>query len=160
MLEQLPDWIKIIFLSMIPWFESRYVMPLAMLQFSWEWWQVFPLAVLGNMIPVPFVLLFFHLVEKFLRNFTKWSKLIDRLFDKTRRRADAKIRRYEYLGLIFFVAIPLPFTGAWTGSLIAYLFDLNFRRSILVILVGVLIAASIMTVLTLSGSYIWLWINT
>lgn len=160
MLEQLPDWIKIIFLSMIPWFESRYVMPLAMLQFSWEWWQVFPLAVLGNMIPVPFVLLFFHLVEKFLRNFTKWSQLLDRLFDKTRRRADAKIRRYEYLGLIFFVAIPLPFTGAWTGSLIAYLFDLNFRRSILVILVGVLIAASIMTVLTLSGSYIWLWINT
>lgn len=159
MLEQLPEWFKIIFLSMIPWFESRYVMPVAILQFGWQWWQVFPLAVLGNMIPIPFVLLFFRFVEKFLRKFTTWSRLLNWLFDKTRRRADAKIRKYEYLGLIFFVAIPLPFTGAWTGSLIAYLFDLKFLRSILVILIGVIIAATIMTLLTLSGSYIWWFMN-
>jgi len=62
-----------------------------------------------------------------------------------------KNRRYEHLGLLVFVAIPLPFTGAWTGALIAYLFNLKFGRSLITIFVGVLIAAGIMTVVSLTG---------
>ena len=76
---------------------------------------------------------------------------MDWLFSRTRDRADKKIREYEYLGLLIFVALPLPFTGAWTGSLIAYLFDLEFKRSLFTIFIGVLIAASIMTIITLTG---------
>ena len=76
---------------------------------------------------------------------------MDWLFSRTRDRADKKIREYEYLGLLLFVALPLPFTGAWTGSLIAYLFDLEFKRSLFTIFIGVLIAASIMTLITLTG---------
>jgi len=68
-------------------------------------------------------------------------------------------QKYEYLGLILFVAIPLPFTGAWTGSLIAYLFDLKFSKSLLTIFIGVIIAASVMTFLFLTGQYIWFSFN-
>ena len=134
---------------MIPWWEGRYAIVMAMIHFGWEWWQAFPLVIIGNILPVPFILLFFPHVEKWLRNFKSWSRLMDWLFAKTRKRADVKIKRYEYLGLLLFVAIPLPFTGAWTGALIAYLFNLNFSKSLLTIFIGVIIAAFIMTGLTL-----------
>jgi uncharacterized membrane protein len=146
----LPHWFQIFFFSMIPWFEARYVIPYAMVGLGWEWWQAFPLAVAGNMLPVPFVLLFFHYVEKFLRRYDFWAKLMDKLFAKTRSRADSKIRRYEHLGLLLFVAIPLPFTGAWTGALIACLFDLKFTKSLITIFIGVVIAAIIMIFITLT----------
>jgi len=155
MLDMLPDWVQIFFGSMIPWLESRYVIPYSMLQLGWEWWQAFPIAIIGNILPIPFILLFFHYVEKFLRRYESWSRFMDWLFAKTRSRADAKIRRYEHLGLLIFVAIPLPFTGAWTGALIAYLFDLKFAKSIITILIGVIIAAAITISLTLAGIYLF-----
>jgi len=155
MLDMFPDWFQIFFGSMIPWLESRYVIPYSMIYLGWEWWQAMPLAVLGNILPIPFILLFFHYVEKFLRNFKTWTRLMDWLFSKTRARADAKIKRYEHIGLLIFVAIPLPFTGAWTGALIAYLFDLKFSRSIITILVGIIIAAAITISLTLTGEYLF-----
>jgi len=160
MLDMFPEWFQIFFGSMIPWLESRYVIPLSMLNFGWEWQQAFPLAVAGNMLPIPFILLFFRFVEKFLRNYKFWTNIMDWLFAKTRKRADSKIRRYEYIGLILFVAVPLPFTGAWTGALIAYLFDLNFSKSLLTIFVGVIIAASVMIILTLTGQHLWLSFNS
>lgn len=155
MLDAFPDWFQIFFGSMVPWLESRYVIPYSMLHLGWEWWQALPLAVLGNMLPIPFILLFFHYVEKFLRNYKFWTKIMDWLFSKTRARADAKIKRYEHLGLLIFVAIPLPFTGAWTGALIAYLFGLKFSKSIITILIGVIIAAAITISLTLTGRYLF-----
>lgn len=160
MIDLLPQWFQIFFLSMIPWLESRYVIPLAMLNFGWEWWQAFPIAIVGNMLPVPFILLFFRFVEKFLRKYKFWTGLMDRLFSLTRKRADSKIKRYEYLGLILFVAIPLPFTGAWTGSLIAYLFDLKLSKSLITIFIGIVIAASVMTALALTGQYLWFSFNS
>jgi len=150
MFEMFPVWFRIFFLSMVPWFESRYAIPIAM-ELGWEWWQAFPIAVIGNMLPIPFILLFFKYAEKLLRRFKFWTNLMDRLFAFTRRRADEKIRRYEHLGLLLFVALPVPFTGAWTGALIAYLFGLKFGKSLITIFIGVIIAASIMTIITLLG---------
>ena len=149
MFEMIPIWFWIFFTSMIPWWESRYAIPMAMIYFNWDWWQALPIAVIGNMLPVPFILLFFRYIEKFLRNYKFWTRIMDWLFAKTRKRADSKIRKYEYIGLILFVAIPLPFTGAWTGALIAYLFNLKFSKSLLTIFIGVIIAAFIMIGLTL-----------
>lgn len=146
----IPEWFRIFFLSMIPWFEARYAIIVAM-DFGWEWWQAFPIAIAGNMLPIPFVLLFFKYVEKYLRRFEFWENIMDRLFSVTRKRANKKIRLYEYLGLILFVALPVPFTGAWTGALIAYLFNLKFSKSLLTIFIGVLIATSIMTIIKLTG---------
>ncbi len=150
MLEMLPEWFRIFFFSMIPWLESRYVIPFA-IHAGWQWWHAFPLAVAGNLLPIPFILLFFHIVEKFLRRFHFWNLLLDRLFAYTQKRANEKIKRYEYVGLLLFVALPVPFTGAWTGALIAYLFDLQFAKSLSTIFIGILSAASIMTFITLTG---------
>jgi len=158
MFDVFPEWFQIFFQSMIPWWEGRYAMFYAILTLNWQWWQALPIAILGNMLPVPFILLFFKYIEKFLRRFKFWSNIMDWLFERTRKRADAKIKRYEHLGLLLFVAIPLPFTGAWTGSLIAYLFDLKFSRSLITIFIGVVIACSIITALILTGNY-FLFLN-
>ena len=160
MLDLFPDWFKILFGSMIPFLESRYIIPYAMWEFNWQWWEVFPLALVGNILPIPFVLIFFKYIEKFLRKFIFWVNLMDKIFDRTRKKANKKIERYETLGLLLFVAIPLPFTGAWTGSLIAYLFDLNFYKSLIVILLGIIISGSIMIVLYSTGLIIWGSINS
>src|SRR4030043_2182042 len=141
MLEFLPQWFQIFFLSMVPWLEARYVIPFAMLHYGWQWWQAFPLAIAGNIFPIPVILLFFKFVEKFLRRYTFWTRIMDWLFVRTRKKADSKIRKYEYLGLFVFVALPIPFTGAWTGALIAYLFNLKFGRSLIAIFIGVISAA-------------------
>lgn len=151
MIDVLPQWFEIFFMSMIPWLESRYVIPVAIKVMGWPWWHAFVLAVAGNTLPVPFILLFFKYIEKFLRRFNFWSNLLDRLFAYTRRRANVKIQNYEFAGLLLFVAIPVPFTGAWTGSLIAYLFGLNFIKSFITIFLGIVAAAAIMTFLTLTG---------
>jgi len=135
---------------MIPWLESRYVIPIAV-DMGLEWWEVFPIAVIGNILPIPFVLLFFKYAEDFLRKYKFWDNLMNKLFTFTRKRADNKIKRFEHIGLLFFVALPVPFTGAWTGALIAYLFGLKFNKSLITIFIGVLIAASIMTIITLLG---------
>jgi len=150
MIDIFPTWFWIFFTSMVPWWESRYAIPMAMLYFDWPWYHAMPIAVLGNILPIPFVLLFFRHAEKFLRNYKFWTKLMDWLFAKTRKRADAKVKRYHHIALLLFVAVPLPFTGAWTGSLIAYLFDLKFTKSIITIFIGIVIAAIIMIALTLS----------
>lgn len=150
MFDIFPTWFWIFFTSMIPWWESRYAIPMAMLYFDWPWYQAMPIAVLGNILPIPFVLLFFRHAEEFLRNYKTWTRLMDWLFAKTRKRADAKVKRYEHIALLLFVAVPLPFTGAWTGALIAYLFDLKFSKSIVTIFMGIIIAAAIMIALTLT----------
>jgi len=147
----IPDWLITILISMSPWIELRGAIPVAILEYHWQWWQALPISVLSNMIPVPFILLLFRIVEKGLRKYPTFNKLIDKLFDKTRERANNKIEKYEELALIVFVAIPLPFTGAWTASLIAYLFNLDIKKSILTIFSGVVIAGIIVTVLTITG---------
>jgi len=159
MFDFFPEWFQIFFGSMVPFLESRYILPYAMWEFNWQWWEAFPLAIIGNILPIPFVLIFFKYVEKYLRNFVFWSNIMDKIFERTRIRANKKIENYETLGLLLFVAIPLPFTGAWTGSLIAYLFDLNFYRSLLIIFLGIIISVSIMIVLYSMGIIIWISIN-
>jgi uncharacterized membrane protein len=150
-IEVFPEWLQIFFGSMIPWLESRYVIPYAILSLEWEWWHAFVLAVFGNILPIPFILKFFHLIEDWLRNFKFWKNLMDWLFARTRKRAIKNIRKYEHIGLLIFVAFPVPFTGAWTGALIAYLFDLKFSKSLITIFIGILIAAGIMTAFTVFG---------
>ena len=159
MFDFLPEWFQIFLGSMIPFLESRYIIPYAMWEFNWAWWEAVPIAIIGNIIPIPFVLIFFKYIEKFLNRYEYWSNIMNKIFDITRKRADKKIERYETLGLLLFVAIPLPFTGAWTGSLIAYLFDLNFYKSILVIFLGIVISVSIMIILYSTGLIIWTSFN-
>jgi uncharacterized membrane protein len=145
----LPPWFVIIFISMIPFVELRGAIPVAIIIYGMPWWEAFTLSVIGNMIPVPIILMRLGNVEAWLRKYERWDRFFTKLYSKTRARADAKIKKYEALGVMFFVAIPLPFTGAWTGSLIAYLFELKFKRAFFVVFAGVCIAGIIVTLITL-----------
>ena len=111
-------------------------------------WQVFLAAVVGNMLPVPFIVLFIRRIFAFLRkHWKKLNGLIDRIEARAMKKSD-KVRQFEILGLMLFVAIPLPGTGAWTGSLIAALLDIRLKRSIPTIFLGVLIAGAIVTAIS------------
>ena len=149
MIDQLPQWLQIFLYSMFPGIEAKMVVPYFIYEFGWEWWKAFSIGIVGNMFLVPFGLLFFHKVEKYLRRYPKCVKFMDKLFSRVRRRANKKVERYEELGILFFVAIPLPLTGAGLGTLIAYLFNLKFKNSIAIIFLGVLIATSVTTFLIL-----------
>ncbi len=138
---------KVFLISMIPIFELRGAIPIGILKYDLPLWKVFPIAVVGNMIPIFFILLFFDLVVKICFKIPFLKKILEAVFARTRKKTEV-IEKYEEIGLMFFVAIPLPITGAWTGSLAAYLLGLNFWKSILFIFLGVLIAGVVVSFLT------------
>ncbi len=107
----------------------------------------FLLCYLGNMVPIPFILLFIKKIFEFLRRFSFFEKIISKFEAKAEKNAD-KILRYKSWGLLIFVAIPLPGTGGWTGALMAALLDIRFKRALPIIALGVLIAGFIMSGLT------------
>ncbi len=133
------------FISMVPVIELRGAIPFGV-GFGLDVWTVAILAVVGNMIPIPFIILFIRKIFAWMR--TKSEKL-NNLVSKLEAKADkhkAKITRYEFWGLCLFVAIPLPGTGAWTGALAAAMLDMRLKNAIPAIFLGVVIAAVIMAV--------------
>jgi uncharacterized membrane protein len=139
-----------VILSMLPVAELRLSIPVAITIFHMPWYEAFGLGILGNLIPVPFLLLFFDGASKLVQKIPIGKRFIDWLLKRTARHT-ASIQKYEFAGLAIFVAIPLPLTGAWTASLAAYLLDLKFWPSFLAIGLGVIGAAIIVTILTLLG---------
>ncbi len=142
------EYLYLFLVAMLPIAELRGAIPLGI------YWGlspilVFIIAIIGNMVPVPLILLFLEGIEKYLRKSEKMARALDWLFERTYKKADEKVRRWEYLALILFVAIPLPGTGAWTGSLIAYLFKFDIKKSMLSIFAGVLIAGLIVLIASL-----------
>jgi uncharacterized membrane protein len=144
-----PDWFVVIIISMMPFVELRLALPLAIGFYDMNPVWAFFICVTANMVPVPFILVFFKHVEKWFRRYPYWDKYLDKIFTKTRTRAGHRIKKYQAIGLIVYVGIPLPVTGAWTGSLIAYLFDLDIKNSFFYIFIGVIIAGVIMLALIL-----------
>ena len=105
-------------------------------------------SLIGNMIPVPFVILFARPLFKWIRvHIPKLGGLVSRLENRAKVKS-ADVLRYQTWGLLIFVAIPLPGTGAWTGALIAAVLDMRLKRAVPVILLGVTIAGCIITLLT------------
>jgi len=139
--------LKVFLIAMVPIFELRGAIPIGVLSYDLPLWKVVPIAVAGNMVPIFFILLFFDLVTKLFFKVPFLKRILESIFARTRRKGEM-IERYEEIGLMLFVAIPLPVTGAWTGSLAAYLFGLKFWKSILFIFLGVLIAAGVVSFLT------------
>lgn len=112
--------------------------------------RIFLLAVAGNMLPVPFILLLLGPASRLCMKISIGKKFFDWLFARTRRKT-ADIEKYEFWGLAIFVAIPLPATGAWTGAMGGWLMGIPFGRAMLSIFIGVCIAGVIMTALSLLG---------
>jgi len=137
-------------ISALPIVELRLALPLAINLFGIPWYYALLLAIAGNLLPVPFILLFLNAVTRLLGRIGVFRRMLDWLFERTRRRGSI-IEKYQRIGLMLFVAIPLPVTGAWTGSLAAVLFGLRFRHAFVSIFLGVLIAGVIVTCLSLLG---------
>ncbi len=106
-----------------------------------------PVCIIANLLPIPFVLLFIRKILDFLKRFKKIGKWITKLEEKTESKGE-KIKKSEFAGLMLFVGIPLPGTGAWTGSLAAVLFGIKFKKAMLATVAGVFIATAIMLVFT------------
>lgn len=147
---EVSDEIKVFLIAMIPIFELRGAIPIGVLSYKLPLWEVVPLALAGNMVPIFLILLLFDWVTRICYKVPFLRRMLEALFRRTRSKS-AVIEKYEEIGLMLFVAIPLPVTGAWTGSLAAYLMGLNFWKSIFFIFLGVCIAAVVVSILTLLG---------
>jgi len=137
-------------ISAMPIVELRGAIPVGHNLLNMAPWLVYFLAVAGNMIPIPFLLLFLGPVSKILMKVPIGKKFFDWLFARTRKRS-AGIEKYRALGLMLFVAVPLPITGGWTGSAAAFLMDIPFAQALTAILFGVMIAGVIVTLLSVMG---------
>lgn len=138
--------IKIILVSMLPILEVRGALPLAVQIYGMHWFEAFVLSVIGNIIPVIPILLLLGPVSKYLMRYPFFDKFFKWLFEHTRKKSDI-IEKYETLGLMIFVAIPLPMTGAWSGCIAAFLFGIRFWYAFAAISLGIFIAGVIVLAL-------------
>ena len=137
----------VLLLSMVPVLELRASIPVGC-SLGLNAWQCALAAIIGNMIPVPFIILFIRKIFDYLRkHWTKLSLLVHRLEAKAEKKKPL-VQKYAILGLTLLVAIPFPGTGAWTGALVAAMLDIRLRRAIPCILLGVVIAACVVTMIS------------
>ena len=148
--------IKTFLLAMTPIGELRVALPIALTLYNMNWAWAFFISVLGNLVPIVFLLLFLEPVSKWLSdNFKFFQRFFTWLFERTRRKSSFRLEKYGPIALISFVAIPLPLTGAWTGTIVAFLFGIPFKKAFSLISLGVVIAGAIVLALIQLG-LLWL----
>lgn len=136
--------------SMIPVIELRGGLPFGVAM-GLPYYLAFPAAVVGNLIPAPFIIVYIRRVFELMRKYLpKLNGLVDKLEKKAHLKGK-KVQKYQYLGLWLFVAIPLPGTGAWTGSLAAAFLGMRLKKAMPAVVLGVLTAGCIMLGLTHVG---------
>ncbi len=144
----LKKFLFIFIMSMVPIIELRGAIPFAV-GFNIPLWQAYVTCIIGNMVPVPIIFLFARKVLEWGQDKPVIGGIFTWILQKGRRGGKkllSKTGRSAYIGLLLFVGIPLPGTGAWTGTLAASILDLDFKKSVLAALGGVLLAGIIMAV--------------
>ncbi|MGN1202282.1 MAG: COG2426 family protein [Eubacterium sp.] len=144
----IPDWLVVFLISVCPILECRLGMFTAIVLLGMNPFVGFIISFLGNILPIPFILLLINWIFEILKKVPGIRNLVFWLENKTLKKRD-KIDKYGIWGLLIFVAIPLPGTGGWTGALLASLLHLDKKKSFGVICVGVFIAGLIITILSL-----------
>lgn len=133
-------------ISMIPILELRGgLLAASLLKISAA--KALPICIVGNIIPIPFILLFIRQTFKWMKKTKLFRGLIIKMENRAMGKSD-QIKRYEFLGLLLFVGIPLPGTGAWTGALIASLLEVDIKKSSIAILCGLFMASAIMYIVS------------
>lgn len=136
--------------SMIPIIELRGGIPFGV-ALGLPYYLAFPFAVVGNILPAPFIIVYIRKIFLMMRRYIpKLNGMVDKLEQKAHLKGQ-KVSKYKYLGLWLFVAIPLPGTGAWTGSLAAAFLDMRLRKAFPAVVLGVITAGCIMLTLTHVG---------
>lgn len=139
------------FISMVPVIELRGAIPVAVSN-GLNYWVAIVVSVLGNLVPVPFIILFIRKIFAFMRKHsTKLDSLVTRLEKRAEKKSDV-VMKYAFWGLFILVAIPLPGTGAWTGALVAAMLDMRLKTAFPAIALGVVGAAIIVTFVTYGTS--------
>ena len=133
-------------ISMIPILELRGGLIAAAL-FKVNMWKAIMLCITGNIIPIPFILWFITPIFNCLKKTKLFRPIVEKLEKKSMGKSE-KIQKYEFLGLVLFVGIPLPGTGAWTGTLLAAVLNMDKKKSFFTIMVGVFMASIIMMILS------------
>ena len=152
--QQLPPPLAVFLVAMLPVFELRGAIPLGYAMGMQSPVMIYLLAIAGNFAPVLPILFLLGPAERTLRRFKTMDRFFDWLFRRTVSRSQM-IKKYESLGLILFVAIPAPMTGAWTGCVAAYLFKLPLRMAIPCIILGILIAGAVVTLVSQGVISFW-----
>ncbi len=143
--EGFPPELAVFIISMLPIVELRGgILAAALLKV--DFLVAFPICILGNLLPMPIVLLFLDKIFDFLSRFKIFKKLLDWINRKAEKNSE-KAKKWKFWGLTIFVGIPLPGTGAWTGALAANTIKMRFKKSFPAIVLGVLMAGTIMSIL-------------
>lgn len=147
------EW-TIFIISMVPILELRGGM-IAAAVLDVYWVKALFICILGNLVPMPFVLAFITPIFNWLKRTRLFRPLVEKLEKRSLGKSD-KIQKYQFWGLVLFVGIPLPGTGGWTGAIIASLLGIRFQRALPAVILGILLASVIMTVV----SYLIPWLLT
>lgn len=147
-----------ILIAMSPIAELRAAIPLGIIEFGQPWYLAFILSLLGNMIPVFFLLWLLPRLSTLLTSFPNPAgRLLNWRAERLRTTQGNRFQKYGAVVLIPLVAVPLPFTGAWTGCIAAWAFDIPPKKALPLIALGVLLAGIIVTALTMGGINVTHW---
>lgn len=149
-----PPEIVTLIIAATPVLELRGALPVALKMFNFTPFKAFILSIVGNLAPVVPLLFFLNYASHLLMRFPAAKKFFDWWFARTRRHSKI-VEKYETLGLLLFVAVPLPMTGAWSGCVAAYLLGIKFRHAVSAIAAGVVIAGIIVSTTVLGVSWIF-----
>jgi uncharacterized membrane protein len=142
------------FISMVPVIELRGAIPAGIASGIGVWTSAV-LSVVGNMIPVPFIIIFIRKIFEFLRSKSKKLDAVVTHFETKADKHKKTVDKYKFWGLCILVAIPLPGTGAWTGALVAAMMEMRLKDAIPSIFLGVVIAAIVVTMVTCGVSLVF-----
>jgi len=149
----------VVLIAALPIVELRGAVPVGILFFCMPWWQAVLWALIGNIAPIVVVLLLLERIVAWFSHVPLFRRFFEWLFARARSKSGS-IQKYEFWGLATFVGIPLPGTGAWTGAVAAEVLGLAYWKSLLSIFVGVLMAATVVTFLSVLGKqYRWVGIG-
>ncbi len=153
--ENISSMLATFFTAMTPIGELRASIPLALGVYKLDIYSTLILSIIGNMVPAIIIIYALEPISKFLmRKFKLADRFFTWLFNRTRKKYYKKFEKYSGFALTFFVGIPLPVTGAWTGSIIAFVFGIPQKKALLDVFLGVLMAAVIVTVLFKTIGYV------
>lgn len=142
------------FVSMVPVIELRGAIPIAT-GMGLSPFVAIPVAMVGNLVPIPFIILFIKKIFAWMRRVSpKLNKVVDKMEAKAEKNK-AKVLKYAFWGLVLFVAIPLPGTGAWTGALVAAMIDMPLKKAFPCIALGVIIAGIIISFVSYGAAAIF-----
>ncbi len=149
-ISSLPPEIAVLTIAAMPVFELRGSIPLGVIYFKMPLWKALTISIVGNLIPVPFLLLLLKPISEIASKWSITRRFFEWLYGRAREKG-VSVKRLKLLGLYMFVAIPVPGTGAWMGSVIAEVMNIDFKSSLLMITLGVITAGIVITFVSSFG---------